>query len=362
MGGRSPAARISSRPRRESSRIPRCCCSTSRLRRNWLARLRRPSSASPRWTTNPTRPNRIPRSPPAPCSRKPIASWASRRGGRCRWQSLYENRSHYLHAHRLDQSGQAWRSRRPATWSPRNTARNICRPSRGLYQTKVKNAQEAHEAIRPAGHPFDFPEQLRGEVEPGRVQALRPDLETDRRQPDGRRPRPADHDHARRGGRRVPSRRQDDRFSRLSAGLRRRQRRSGSGTGRKGHRAAQRHGGRSAGLPRAGAQGPHDPAAVAIQRSRSPGRWKKWASAGPAPTPRSSTRSRRANMCSRRGTRWCPRGWHSPWPSCWKPICRIWSIIASRPRWKTTWTPSAAARRGTSIIYAPSTSATARPG
>ncbi len=33
-----------------------------------------------------------------------------------------------------------------------------------LYQTKVKNAQEAHEAIRPAGHPFDFPEQLRGEL------------------------------------------------------------------------------------------------------------------------------------------------------------------------------------------------------
>lgn len=30
------------------------------------------------------------------------------------------------------------------------------------YQTKVKNAQEAHEAIRPAGHPFALPEQLRG--------------------------------------------------------------------------------------------------------------------------------------------------------------------------------------------------------
>ncbi len=33
-----------------------------------------------------------------------------------------------------------------------------------LYQTKVKNAQEAHEAIRPAGHPFDFPEQLRDKL------------------------------------------------------------------------------------------------------------------------------------------------------------------------------------------------------
>lgn len=33
-----------------------------------------------------------------------------------------------------------------------------------LYQTKVKNAQEAHEAIRPAGHPFDFPEGLRASL------------------------------------------------------------------------------------------------------------------------------------------------------------------------------------------------------
>ncbi len=32
------------------------------------------------------------------------------------------------------------------------------------YQTKVKNAQEAHEAIRPAGHPFDLPETLRSQI------------------------------------------------------------------------------------------------------------------------------------------------------------------------------------------------------
>ncbi|HEX3996968.1 MAG TPA: type I DNA topoisomerase [Pirellulales bacterium] len=37
-------------------------------------------------------------------------------------------------------------------------------PSPRVYQTKVKNAQEAHEAIRPAGHPFDFPEQLRDKL------------------------------------------------------------------------------------------------------------------------------------------------------------------------------------------------------
>ncbi len=34
-----------------------------------------------------------------------------------------------------------------------------------MYQTKVKNAQEAHEAIRPAGHPFALPESLRAELD-----------------------------------------------------------------------------------------------------------------------------------------------------------------------------------------------------
>lgn len=33
-----------------------------------------------------------------------------------------------------------------------------------IYQTKVRNAQEAHEAIRPAGHPFALPETLRGKL------------------------------------------------------------------------------------------------------------------------------------------------------------------------------------------------------
>ena len=32
------------------------------------------------------------------------------------------------------------------------------------YDKKVKNAQEAHEAIRPAGHPFKLPETLRGQL------------------------------------------------------------------------------------------------------------------------------------------------------------------------------------------------------
>ncbi len=37
-------------------------------------------------------------------------------------------------------------------------------PQPRSYQTKVRNAQEAHEAIRPVGHPFDLPETLRGQL------------------------------------------------------------------------------------------------------------------------------------------------------------------------------------------------------
>jgi DNA topoisomerase-1 len=33
-----------------------------------------------------------------------------------------------------------------------------------VYKSKVKNAQEAHEAIRPAGHPFELPDALRNEL------------------------------------------------------------------------------------------------------------------------------------------------------------------------------------------------------
>ena len=39
-----------------------------------------------------------------------------------------------------------------------------CRPRPRVYKSKVKNAQEAHEGIRPAGHPFELPGTLRNEL------------------------------------------------------------------------------------------------------------------------------------------------------------------------------------------------------
>ena len=74
------------------------------------------------------------------------------------------------------------------------------------YNKKVKNAQEAHEAIRPAGETFRTPGRGRPLAVRRRAPPLRPDLEAHRRLADGRRhrdqrPGAADRDgHRRRRG------------------------------------------------------------------------------------------------------------------------------------------------------------------
>ena len=74
------------------------------------------------------------------------------------------------------------------------------------YNRKVKNAQEAHEAIRPAGDRFRTLDEVRGELERDELRALRAGLEADGRLADGRRARRdglgADRRHRRRRPRR----------------------------------------------------------------------------------------------------------------------------------------------------------------
>lgn len=79
-------------------------------------------------------------------------------------QSLYENG--YITYMRTDSTSLA----RVAVDAARDLVRSqygpdFLHPSERSYSTKVKNAQEAHEAIRPAGHPFQLPEKLRGELD-----------------------------------------------------------------------------------------------------------------------------------------------------------------------------------------------------
>jgi DNA topoisomerase I len=78
-------------------------------------------------------------------------------------QSLYENG--YITYMRTDSTTLA----QVAVDAARDLVRSQYGPeflhsSARVYQTKVKNAQEAHEAIRPAGHPFQLPEALRREL------------------------------------------------------------------------------------------------------------------------------------------------------------------------------------------------------
>ena len=99
---------------------------------------------------------------------------------------------------------------RPATRSAACTATTTSPTSRATYRSKVKNAQEAHEAIRPAGDRMRTADDLQPRAAgQRRASPLRPHLEAHGRVADGRRPHPARHapprgDVDRGRGRRVP--------------------------------------------------------------------------------------------------------------------------------------------------------------
>jgi len=78
-------------------------------------------------------------------------------------QSLYEN-GHitYMRTDSTSLAGVAVQAARDLVASQYGNEYLPSKPR--SYQTKVKNAQEAHEAIRPVGHPFDLPEQLRSKL------------------------------------------------------------------------------------------------------------------------------------------------------------------------------------------------------
>ena len=78
-------------------------------------------------------------------------------------QSLYENG--YITYMRTDSTTLSKEAINAARQLVRSQyGENFLYPTERTYATKVKNAQEAHEAIRPAGHPFQLPEAIRGEL------------------------------------------------------------------------------------------------------------------------------------------------------------------------------------------------------
>ena len=78
-------------------------------------------------------------------------------------QSLYENgRITYMRTDSINLAQVAVQSARDLVNTEYGNEYLPDQPRR--YTSKVKNAQEAHEAIRPAGHPFELPETLRSEL------------------------------------------------------------------------------------------------------------------------------------------------------------------------------------------------------
>ena len=107
-------------------------------------------------------------------------------------QSLYENGwITYMRTDSTTLSGTALNAAR--TQATELYGADHVSPSPRIYAKKVKNAQEAHEAIRPAGDVFRTPGEAQSQLTGDEFRALRPDLEAHGRLADGRRPHRDDH-------------------------------------------------------------------------------------------------------------------------------------------------------------------------
>ena len=172
----------------------------------------------------------------------------------------------------------------------------------------MKNAQEAHEAIRPAGHPFELPDTLRSELNADEFQLF--DMIWKRtiasQMADARGRRIIDHDRRRRRVFQVSGKTID--FPGYLRAYVEGSRRSAGGTRRSGNRAAERR--QSAKRSQCGeldAEGAHDAAAGPVQRSVADRRRSKSAaSAGRVRTPRSSTRSQSRDYVFKKGNALVP--------------------------------------------------------
>ena len=273
-------------------------------------------------------------------------------------------RLHHLHAHRQ----LATCRRRPSMPRARAQARQLYGPeyvpdAPRRYAGKVKNAQEAHEAIRPSGDVFRTPGELARELSGDELRLYELDLAAHRCEPDGR---------CARGFR--------DRTARGTYLTRPRP--PPADTGQTATDAEFSASGKVITFPgflRAYVEGSDDPdAELETTERRLPRvavraiRWRStaWTAQGhttspPArfteASPRQAARGARASAGRQHlrehhhhdpGPRlrleeglahWCRPGWLSPSSACWNSISAGSSTTASPPRWRTTSTSVARA-------------------
>ncbi len=146
------------RERRRAARRRRAAALADRLRDVALhGHEHRVRSRSPR--------RRARRSPRRRCSRSRAASCATPR--RARWRSRSGSTSAAT-SPICEPTARTCRSRRSARPAPRSassTATSTCPAEPRTFSSKVKNAQEAHEAIRPAGDRIRTPDEVRAELD-----------------------------------------------------------------------------------------------------------------------------------------------------------------------------------------------------
>ena len=151
-GSASPRAATSTR-RRASSKAKGVAVLDERAARG-SRRDRRRDRTSCRSRRSPTRSARRRRSRRARCSRRPAASCGSPRAARCASPRRSTRTASSRTCVPTRRRSPRRRSRARARSSGTTTAPSSCRAKPRHYKTKVKNAQEAHEAIRPAGAAF----------------------------------------------------------------------------------------------------------------------------------------------------------------------------------------------------------------
>ena len=273
----------------------------------------------------------------------------------------------HLHADRLDHAVERGAARRPGPGRLRSTVRTTCRPQPRRYERKVKNAQEAHEAIRPAGDTFRTPDEAARSLHGDELRLY--ELIWKRTVASQMTDATGTSAHVRLvgastdtagAGRAKPSspRRARSSSSRVPAGLRRGRRRPRGRAGRpRGAPAAHGRGRPAVGVgPRARVA--HHPAAGPLHRGIA-----REGHGGARRRPASTYASVIATILDRgyvwkKGTALVPSSPRSPWSGCSSDTSPIWSTTGSRLPWRTTSTTSPRGTRSPSPGSPASTSVT----
>ena len=126
------------------------------------------------------------------CSRSRAASSASARPARCRSPSASTSADTSPTCEPTARTCRSRRSPRPARAIREQYGEEYLPAEPRAYRSKVKNAQEAHEAIRPAGDRIRSPDEVRVRARRRRAAPLRAGLDPHGRVPDVRRARQQD--------------------------------------------------------------------------------------------------------------------------------------------------------------------------